>query len=100
MLHSSGCCWVGYSVSLPTSILLGTDISERVNWRDPRTTTPGEQRAYVVTTRAKEATEVSKEQEERLNEEMSGVNPNLMEVEESSSTTTDREGNLGLGERD
>ena len=82
------------SDTLPTSVLLGTDVSELGNLLGtkiaPRTTFPSEQRAYMVTTRAKGAAEASKEQEERSNEKKSGVNPNPVAVE-SSSTSTERE---------
>ena len=40
----------------------------------PRTTPPGKQLAYIVTMRAKEAAEASKEQEECSNKVKRGVN--------------------------
>ena len=83
----------------PTSILLGTDVSELGKLLGmkiaPRTTPPGEQRAYMVTTRAKEAAEASKEQEERSNVQKSAVNPNPVVVESSSTSTEGEVWHLG-----
>ena len=87
------------SDTLPTSVLLGTDVSELGKLLGmqiaPKTTSPGEQRAYMVTTRAKEAAEASKEQEERSNEQESGVSPNPVAVESGSTSTEGEVWDLG-----
>ena len=67
------------SETLPTSVLLGTDareLGDLLGMKMPHgTPSPVEQQAYV-TTRARGAAEASREQEERSNEEQSGVNQN------------------------
>ena len=70
--------YIGHADVSELGKLLGTTIAPRI------TSHASEQRAYVVTTRAKEAAEASKEQEERSSEEKSGVNPNPVAVESST----------------
>lgn len=80
------------SIPYPHPCYQGTDVSELGELLGTkiaiRTTPPVEQWAFAVTTRAKEAAEASKEQQERSNKENSGVNPTPVE---SSSASTDNE---------
>ena len=83
------------SDTLPTSVLLGTDVSELGKLLGmkiaPKTTSPGEQRAYMVTTRAKEAGGALERTGEWGQPKSSGGGEQFYEH---------RRGSLGLGERD